>query len=160
MYRFLVVLVTIATAWAQPVGFGHNPYSSFGSYQLKPQPSFSHFEEEFPPSSYHQYPKISFPQISSYSDNNQFESGKRGQNDQQFQQQHGLKGDEYQQSLNGFKSGNFGARGAQGSSGFFADENGQKQFADDAKHYFGDKRFQQEGTYTDNHHSPDSVKVY
>lgn len=133
-----------------PIGLGHfgslggqSPHigglsqSSFGYGDLS---GLSSLGSEY----YHQKP-ISYGSSGDYSDRSQFESGKRGQNDQKFAAQNGRQGEEFQENSNGFKQGNAGARNVKEDSGFFSGENGEKRFSDDGKHYFGDKSFEQEG---------------
>lgn len=142
----------------QPLSLSHfsgppPPQPPSLSYYQPPQPiSLSHYSPPPPPPpppqpSFHfdYTPSKSYGSFGDYSDNSQFESGKRGQNENQFSAQNGRKGDEFQESSNGFKQGNTGLRGEKSDSGFFSGENGEKRFSDDGKQYFGDKRFQQEG---------------
>lgn len=157
MNRFLVVLVTIATTRAQYSSLGFSDglesvssLSQGGFYPPPPPPQLSQFghpslEFESSLSDLDSKLKSKLGSSSDYEDRSQFESGRRGQNEQQFAAQNGRRGEEFDESSNGFKQANAAARRLNGDSGFFSGENGEKRFADDLKHYFGDKRFSQQG---------------
>lgn len=158
MNRFLVVLVAIATARAQysslgfSGGFGDISSLSQGDFYPPPPPSqlsqiggLGHSSLGFGSGSSKIDLDSKFGSSGDYSDRSEFESGKRGQNEQQFAAQNGRQGEEFDASSNGFKQANAAARRINGDSGFFSGENGEKRFADDLKHYFGDQRFSQQG---------------
>lgn len=177
MYRLLVVLVTLATAKGQygsfgysslPISLGSGASLSQGSFYSQPPPppiglgqfgsqssigfgglsSLSPISSSFGSGSHQVYiPKPSFGSSGDYSDRSQFESGKRGQNEQRFAQENGRHGQEFDESSNGFKQGTAAARNLQADSGFFAGQNGEKRFANNGNQFFGDKRFQQEGKF-------------
>lgn len=113
-------------------GSGEGLYAPPKYISSHPPPSFS-------------YPAPLIPYGGQYLDKSAFEEGQKQLKDLQYQNAQGRKGEEYQQGAQGYKQGQQALKDVKGSSGYYTGEEGAKKFNEDAKNYYGNRHYNQEG---------------